>query len=762
VNRDLYIRVAVLGSWFAAACDATTPGGTNPPFTPPGHDATTDGGSPPSADGARIDAVSTDVAMIDASLGDSTSSSDAAPADTLREPDVSRATDGGATTDTVTDTGPGAAMDASLDRGPDAHNDAGLDASSDAVTGDGSIDPGKPVPCGEIGWIAEPTGMRFAATCDGTSLQLLPIVKIKNVWYGGGKNGACLVEGTQVMCPAAEFGRVGVEQSAGNLRAFWEAGTATDAQALGLDGSMKLAGATGVLSNGFQSWSQSGVLALAAAPADTALNTALAATGEDEVYRKGKENSWWYTFAGGGAMSFSAGAIAADTLRSWTQVYKEGTDFHVRLVNGAGETITAAKDDRKPGEWFHVEIGPNLETSLARYGHSLATRRTAHPGPTPTGWNSWYDLWDDVRADQIAKDGVALNADIAKTILEAAIPQRAEPLWIVVDDGWQKAWGTWEANDKFPGGVSALATLIQARGMRLGIWMAPLLVEPTSPVATDHPDWLVTGATYNHPSHGMLRVLDVTHPDAAEHLRSVVKSLTAAGASLLKIDFLFAGALEGGRHEPATGMQAYRRALAVIREAAGDDVRLVAVGAPPIGTFDVVDAWRLGNDIAFKPVPVINFPLPTWSFIANQARQFTARWPYCLATLCDADPFLLRQLTQEEVTAGSWVALSTGGALFLSDDLTKLATTRRTWGLDAERVALGLGGVPATPVRFFTDKLPTELVSMKDPNNGFSAEHDIPSIWRLPGGSRIAFNFKGAAVTVEGTSVPAHAVRKLP
>jgi hypothetical protein len=77
-------------------------------------------------------------------------------------------------------------------------------------------------------------------------------------------------------------------------------------------------------------------------------------------------------------------------------------------------------------------------------------------------------------------------------------------------------------------------------------------------------------------------------------------------------------------------------------------------------------------------------------------------------------------------------------------------------------VALGTGGVPATPTRFFPDTLPADLVSMKDPNNGFSAEHDIPSIWRLPGGSRIAFNFKGTAITVEGTPVPAHAVRKLP
>jgi hypothetical protein len=156
-------------------------------------------------------------ALGDASISDG-SSTDIAN-DRTASADANRPADGGATTDIDS----GTAMDTSLDRAPDA----GLDASADAVTGDGSIDPGKPVlPCGEIGWIAEPTGMRFAATCDNTSLQLLPMVKIKNVWYGAGKNGACVVSGNQVVCPAAEFGRVGVEQSAGNLRVYWDTETA--------------------------------------------------------------------------------------------------------------------------------------------------------------------------------------------------------------------------------------------------------------------------------------------------------------------------------------------------------------------------------------------------------------------------------------------------------------------------------------------------------------------------------------------------------
>jgi len=155
----------------------------------------------------------------------------------------------------------------------------------------------------------------------------------------------------------------------------------------------------------------------------------------------------------------------------------------------------------------------------------------------------------------------------------------------------------------------------------------------------------------------------------------------------------------------------------------------------------------------------VGLPRPSFSFIANQARQLTSRWPFCLATLCDADPMLLRSLDREQVEVGAWVAAASGGALFLSDDLTRLPQERRSWGLDASRVSLGLGGEPATPESFFPSSLPAELVNMKD--GLFTAEHDVPSVWRLPDGKRLGFNFKDAATTIEGTAVPARAVRVL-
>jgi alpha-galactosidase len=48
------------------------------------------------------------------------------------------------------------------------------------------------------------------------------------------------------------------------------------------------------------------------------------------------------------------------------------------------------------------------------------------------------------------------------------------------------------------------------------------------------------------------------------------------------LDFIYAGALPGMRYEPIDRHVGYRRAVERIRSVAGDDVMLVACGAPVI------------------------------------------------------------------------------------------------------------------------------------------------------------------------------------
>jgi hypothetical protein len=607
-------------------------------------------------------------------------------------------------------------------------------------------------------------GVTSVATCRGVKLLLKPMVRIAGQYYGGGRDGACTFESEALRCPARDYGTVRVSRAERDLVLAFEARKLVTVEGLSLVGELELEGANGVLSNGFQSWSQSGVIAIPEIPTQKAFLDALSAEGEDEVYRRGKEFSYWHSFAGGGTYHFFAGATTAKKFRSLVQIHRQpnGKPLRVELLSGGLERVALSPNQTVESERWRVLVGADLKGMQKEYGSSLQSYIQPAKTPVPSGWNSWYDLWDDVKESDIYDAKAEKNADLIAAVLDERIPEENKPLWVVVDDGWQKAWGDWEPNGKFRGGIDGLADAVAGKGMRTGIWMAPLLVQPSSVTARSHPEWLVGGAIYKHPAHGDMRVLDVTHPEAAAHLTSFIRRVRSWGVDFLKIDFLFAGAMEGKRHAPMTGMEAYHVAMQTIRKAAGDDGILLAVGAPPVPTFPYVDGWRVGNDIAFKPLPIIDYPRPTWTFIANQARQLASRWPYCIATLCDADPPLLRKLPRNEVEAGAWVVAISGGGLFLSDDLTKLPVERREWALDPQTVAYSLSGQVAVPENSFPAEIPDELVNMKDPFNLFRAVHRVPSIFVFHDGVRLGINFEGITRSIGGVRIPAHSAQVLP
>lgn len=81
-----------------------------------------------------------------------------------------------------------------------------------------------------------------------------------------------------------------------------------------------------------------------------------------------------------------------------------------------------------------------------------------------------------------------------------------------------------------------------------------------------------------------LYVLDTTHPAAAAYLTEVFTTLRAEGYDYFKVDFLYAGALEGVRHDgdgdERAALVAYRAGIALIREAIGPDAYLLGCAAP--------------------------------------------------------------------------------------------------------------------------------------------------------------------------------------
>ena len=147
------------------------------------------------------------------------------------------------------------------------------------------------------------------------------------------------------------------------------------------------------------------------------------------------------------------------------------------------------------------------------------------------------------------------------------------------------------------------------RGLRAGIWIAPFLVGSRSRVAAEHPDWLVrdsdgTPVQALHNWGQDTHPLDVTHPAVREHLARVFGWFTGIGIDLFKIDFVYAAALAGRRHDPdVTDEQAYRDGLDEVRAAIGPDAYLLGCGAPLLPSVGKVDGMRVSADTAPQWAP---------------------------------------------------------------------------------------------------------------------------------------------------------------
>lgn len=250
------------------------------------------------------------------------------------------------------------------------------------------------------------------------------------------------------------------------------------------------------------------------------------------------------------------------------------------------------------GDWLLI-VGEEKQV-FARYAARLAERfgrrRVEH---APRVWCSWYSLYR------------LINERILLEVLD-----RLEDLPFDVfqlDDGWQISTGDWEANEKFPSGMAALAEKIRARGRIPGLWLSPLIVTPNSSIYRNHPDWLLrdesgqpvfAGVNWS----GKTYALDVTHPAVLEWLDSLIRKVRAWGYGYLKLDFLYAGALPGKHARPMLREQAYRQALQTMRAAAGD-AYLLTCGAPILPSLGLCDGMRVGPDVT----PYwINRPMSVW------------------------------------------------------------------------------------------------------------------------------------------------------
>jgi alpha-galactosidase len=313
----------------------------------------------------------------------------------------------------------------------------------------------------------------------------------------------------------------------------------------------------------------------------------------------------------------------------------------------------------------------------ARWAAKLGAAMRARAGARyQRGWCSWYHYFHAVTED-------ALRAN-----LKSLTSMRTEfPLELVqLDDGYQSALGDWDTtNAKFPSGLARIADEIRAAGFRAGIWSAPFLAMRDSRLMQEHPDWLIA-----HPEHAPLRAgyntnwtsgddafayaLDPSHPAFREHLERLFARIAHEfGYSYLKLDFLYAGAAEGVRHDAdITRAEALRAGLDAIRRGAGDDAFILGCGCPLGPAVGAVDGMRIGPDVAPSWDESRGDPSTVHAIDAAIARSFMHRRLW----LNDPDCLMLRaretRLNAEERGALAAVIAMSGGMLLISDDMRLL------------------------------------------------------------------------------------------
>jgi alpha-galactosidase len=240
-----------------------------------------------------------------------------------------------------------------------------------------------------------------------------------------------------------------------------------------------------------------------------------------------------------------------------------------------------------PARWL-LTIGSEPD-AFRRYAARLSSAfGCGRAGDPPRVWCSWYSLF------------TAIDERILHRVIDQVSGMPFEVFQ--VDDGWQAGIGDWEANDKFPSGMEALAGRIRGAGFVPGLWLAPLLGVPSSRLHREHPEWLLRDGKGRPVSAGFgwgepVHALDVTRPGMLEWLAALMRKVRAWGFGYAKLDFLYAGALPGVRGNGTPREAAYRDALRVMREALGDAYLLVC-GAPVIPSIGLCDALRVGPDVS--------------------------------------------------------------------------------------------------------------------------------------------------------------------
>jgi hypothetical protein len=293
-----------------------------------------------------------------------------------------------------------------------------------------------------------------------------------------------------------------------------------------------------------------------------------------------------------------------------------------------------------------------------------------------TGWSSGRELRATVTEVDIIN-----QADFCAEHFDRRFLQ-----FIELGEGYHRAAGDWETNDRFSHGHRSLTDQIHSRRFKAGLWLAPFGVSERSGIPAEHPDWLVRNPEDDAPAvvdtredwGGRIYALDGAHPAARQWLFDLARRVVQEwGYDSVTLDRLQWGAAAGSHHGGLTPAEAYRLGLGALRDGAGSATFLRAADAPLQHSVGLVNAVRVGPDGDAG-----------WSGIQALGRGAALRSFYHRSVWLN-DPDTLKvapPLSLAEAQLWTSIIAVSGDVTVLSDDLITL---------EPERLALLARALPA-------------------------------------------------------------------
>ena len=264
--------------------------------------------------------------------------------------------------------------------------------------------------------------------------------------------------------------------------------------------------------------------------------------------------------------------------------------FTLQARNGYLIPRDEAEGSKRSSELFWMDrFAGRPHGSLEEYARMLADRLDIELHHAPrAGWDSWY-----IYSDRIDQGIIEENLQgIVDTFLAYGMNS------MEVDLGWERVWGDWTGDDRFPDGMAHLASRIREAGLSAELWVSPFNAMRGSRLLGEHPDW----AGIFHPLFLIFFQLgavplDLSRPEVVDFVGWTGRHFgDTFGFDAVKFDFAYYQLALTAMHDPSlTVVEAYRRALRAFRDAFGWDRFFINILLNGIN-YGLCDAMRISID----------------------------------------------------------------------------------------------------------------------------------------------------------------------